>query len=490
MTTNRKNQYEELIDQMMIDEVAGIDSDIKNTLEGLETDKKRMAILSILDDNRDLFLKIKRIVDEQELTKTQHIKEVVKMLREYVVVGEVEKKKFGEVMTPISLVEDMMDTLPKDVWSNPDLKWLDPCSGVGIFSCVVVDRLMEGLKDAIADEEQRYAHIMENMIHVGELQPKNMFLFLCAFDPKDEFELNVYTGSFLEDDFDKHAKNVWGLDKFDVVVMNPPYQEQKPGFKKTQPLWHLFVQKTIAKLSEGGYLSAVHPSGWRNVDGVFKKTQQLMLSKQIINLNSNTFKEGIRVFGAKTDFDFYCLKNTSPYTETQINTQEGVEEVVDISNMEFIPNGMFKEVMSLLAKEGEDKVEVLHSYSTYETRKNHMSKVQDDEFKYPCVYTTTKDNKVNLWFSEIKKGHFGIPKVFWSNGYSTSVHIDKKAEFGLTQFSYAIVDDVDNLENIKKAMDSIRFRKILRPVDDGCSHKYNRKIIALFRKDFWKEFVD
>ena len=153
MTNAKKNQFETLIDQMMIDEVSGIDKDIKITLEGLSTSKKRMAILSILDGDRDLFIKVKNMMKDESIGKYHYSKEIVKMLREYVKVGEVEKKAFGEVMTPISLVQDMLDTLPKEVWSNPKLKFLDPCNGCGIFSSVIVNRLMYGLKEFEPDEE-------------------------------------------------------------------------------------------------------------------------------------------------------------------------------------------------------------------------------------------------------------------------------------------------------------------------------------------------
>jgi site-specific DNA-methyltransferase (adenine-specific) len=89
--------------------------------------------------------------------------------------GEV--KKFGEIMTPFTVVDDMMNTLPDDVWSNPNLKWLDPCNGIGTFPSIIVDRLMVGLKDVIPNNCDRYKHIIENMIYVCELQAKNMFLF-------------------------------------------------------------------------------------------------------------------------------------------------------------------------------------------------------------------------------------------------------------------------------------------------------------------------
>ena len=79
----------------------------------------------------------------------------------------------------------------------------------------------------------------------------------------------------------------------------------------------------------------------------------------------------------------------------------------------------------------------------------------------------------------------GMAEVKASAGVATDIN----GEFGLTQFTYAIVDKTENLEKIKKAMISERFIKNIMGYRDNVNHKYNRKIIATFRKDFWKEFI-
>ena len=78
----------------------------------------------------------------------------------------------------------------------------------------------------------------------------------------------------------------------------------------------------------------------------------------------------------------------------------------------------------------------------------------------------------------------------WSNGRIKSIGsvIDKEGKYGLTQFAYAIVDKEENLENIKKAFDSNNFRRLMEYCA-VCQLTVNYKIIALFKKDFWKEFI-
>jgi len=167
---------------------------------------------------------------------------------------------------------------------------------------------------------------------------------------------------------------------------------------------------------------------------------------------------------------------------------DGTTQRVDISKVDFIPNGMYKEFEKLIAKDGEEKVNVLRSCK-YHTQKKYVSKEQSEEFKYPCIYLTYKDGSINLRYSNTKeKGHFGVSKVIWSNGTSSPI-IDKDGKYGVMNFAFGIVDDVKNLPFIQKAMLNPDFLKLMS-FSDGSGHRYNHKAIALFRKDFWKEFLD
>jgi hypothetical protein len=52
------------------------------------------------------------------------------------------------------------------------------------------------------------------------------------------------------------------------------------------------------------------------------------------------------------------------------------------------------------------------------------------------------------------------------------------------------VDEPSNLPLIEKALKNEKFISKIMLFKDGLGDKYNRKVIATFRKDFWKEFVD
>ncbi len=70
-----------------------------------------------------------------------------------------------EVPTPPKLANAMLDLLPEEVWRDPDLRWLDPCSKSGVFLREIVNRLLfDGLVDWEPDFEKRREHIFRNMI--------------------------------------------------------------------------------------------------------------------------------------------------------------------------------------------------------------------------------------------------------------------------------------------------------------------------------------
>lgn len=47
----------------------------------------------------------------------------------------------------------MLDLLPIDIWSNPDLKWLEPSAGNDNFIIIIYKRLVEGLASVIKNEK-------------------------------------------------------------------------------------------------------------------------------------------------------------------------------------------------------------------------------------------------------------------------------------------------------------------------------------------------
>ena len=410
--------------------------------------------------------------------------ELLEFINECLKPKDIEKKKFGEVFTPPDLVNEMLDKLSHDVWTNPKLKWLEPGSGMGNFCIIIYQRLIVSLKDKIPNYDKRKKHILEKMLFAVEMNPKNVFTYKKIFDIEDKYKLNIYEGNYLT----FNPLEEWGIEKFDIIIGNPPYQ-QKVGPKNTEPLWNKFVIKSFTMLQIGGYLVFIHPAGWRNIDGRFKNIQKEILSRDLKYLEIHNEKDGIKTFSSETRYDWYVVKNEKvDITNTIIKFQDGVTNTINVNGLEFIPNGEYEKITSMMAKNEEENVNVIYSRSLYGTDKKHMSRTKTEEYKYPCVYTVNSKSEPSFFYSYKQHGHFGTPKLIWSNGGNPGSYVDSNGDYGLTQFAYAIVDKPENLQKIKRIFDSKEFRNLMELSTFGQGH-INYKVISIFKKDFWKEFV-
>ena len=106
--------FEKVVFDLMLNKYSD-DKELTEYVLSLPIEQQRMAVLSLIDDDNNLWTKMNTFVDKCN-DELEHIKDVIKIMFKFVKDGEVEKKKFGEVMTPLDLVKDILKKLPNDVW--------------------------------------------------------------------------------------------------------------------------------------------------------------------------------------------------------------------------------------------------------------------------------------------------------------------------------------------------------------------------------------
>ena len=429
----------------------------------------------------------KYIVDDQQL-----VKEFLKLK----LTPNIENKKNnGEVFTPEFLIEEMLDKLPKGVWSNPDLKWFDPAVGVGNFMIFVYYRLMENLKTHFPDDIERKTHIIKNMLYMSELNPENIKECKKLFNN----ELNIYEGDTLKMDTFKE----FGIDQFDIIVGNPPFNS--PGAIGTgNTIWQLFVKLSLNLLNKDGYLVYVHPSGWRKPASEKSKTHglyKLMTKDNTMRyLEIHDSKDGLKTFQAGTRYDWYVIKASKNNNyKTIIKDELGITSKINLNDWDFLPNYNLKLVLSLLAKEGDERCPINRGkYHT--TRKDLVSSVKTSNFKYQLIHSTNKDkvdkqtgNIVSgiryMYSSRNDKGDFGISKVIFGESGINDVIIDLKGEYGITEGAMAIEisseDEGKEGVELKKYLLSSDFQEILKACKWG-NFRVEWVLFTYFKKDFYK----
>ena len=454
---------------------------------------------------------------------TEIPEQLKKILTECLPIREKEKNKFGEVFTPPSLIEYMLDKLAvydKDVWTNPKGTFLDPAAGICNFAMVAYFKLMKDLSEAIPDDRKRSEHIIRNMLFNVEINPDNVTIARRIFGKN----ANIACGSSLEGAWVEGPNGpTWKAGseekkagsekkkpvKFGVVMGNPPYNKEGESGARRQAIWANFIAKAhYETLSRNGFLLFVHPRNWRGVDEALikRETETISARSMLTQLMTLRYLEMHDNVSARSTFagvslpgyDWYVaqIQSWRPGVLTAICDVDGTLGSHNLADYAIIPSGMLSVANMIVSLDGRDAI---GDGLLYQGNQFHHTKpwiVEPTSSKVGNVVKNTTLEGVEFWHTtdldptvRNKIDMFGVSKVIFGDGSQASAFFDD-GKFAMSENALAIASNERDGKQIAQALRSPAFASFVnRYYKFQGGYRVTWKMMRLFRKDFYKAFL-
>lgn len=192
-------------------------------------------------------------------------------------------QKSNQIFTPREVVNKMLNTLEAEnpgIFSNPNLTFCDLYVKSGLFLTETAKRLNHGLANVIPDERARLKHIFENQLF--GFAPTQIIYDIAA---------NYIYGGFPEisrqnlkkKDLTEQFKKGEPLNmKFDVVIGNPPYNDDA----KQQ----LYTSFYVNAIKSADHVCMIFPIGWqepKNANNLKKmNNEEIKYDPQIVQIDN------------------------------------------------------------------------------------------------------------------------------------------------------------------------------------------------------------
>jgi site-specific DNA-methyltransferase (adenine-specific) len=237
------------------------------------------------------------------------------------------------------MVKNILDQLPDSVWASDSTTFFDPAIGGGQF----VKEIEQRLRDRGHSNENIRSRVMgfeESQLHIRYAVNKHNLVGQYAKKPYNEF---------LELDNSM---------KFDVVVGNPPYQnnhekDDEAKRKVGNKLWYQFIFSADKLVKENGYVAMVSPNQWLSGGVQMRKgslgvLKDIFAKKQLVKATvggvTETYFKGIGI-----SIGWWVYQNR-PVTDLTVLDLGNSTIEVDFKDLEFLTPEASEESISIVSK--------------------------------------------------------------------------------------------------------------------------------------------
>lgn len=322
-------------------------------------------------------------------------------------------QKTNQIYTPKKVVKLMIDKLEEEtpgLFTDKDKTFADLYVKSGLYLTEIVKRLYAGLEAAIPDKDERLRHILEQQIY--GFAPSEIIYNIAR-----NFVFSGLTG--IDDthlkcmDLTETAKNGGSVGmKFNVVVGNPPYQEETKDTSDSA-IYYLFydlaekVAQKYCLISPARFLfnAGKTPKSWNEKMINDEHLKVLYFEQNSDNVFPNTdIKGGVAVLYRDQAHNFGKIGAfTTSETLNDILTKVLKNQFVSIKGLIYAPESY--RISKRMHEEHPDLGENLSNGHLYDLTTNIFERLKDyffddkplDESEYVKIYGRSGSERLYKW---------------------------------------------------------------------------------------------
>ena len=372
------------------------------------------------------------------------IKEYVDdLIQKHLPAKTTEKSKFGEVFTPVSMIETLFSGFPKNIWKKSSNTWLDPAGGIGNFPLVLFFFLMDGIKSEIPNDTKRAKHIIEKMIFIAEINQNNVNICKKIFKTICPSAVpNIHTGDFLKLD----TQSIKWPNNFNFIIGNPPYNIGGTGLEGLKRTHIIFTEHSLKLLDKNGYLAFICPPSYRESNTPMNKLFQ-DADGHFVFIKIYGAQDTAKLFHIQGRVDAFIYQKDTKGTTKIDDEYNIITPNVNIDLNRHIPNFGFSVFTKLY-----ERINKLGHIKAF--RNTEMSSIKSNTFgcngRNKILHLIVEKGK--RVFRTVKKHTLASTPKLLINGLGVPyVYYDSKGEYGPSQSPIIILKPSKNTVNLTKS---------------------------------------
>ena len=319
-----------------------------------------------------------------------------------------DKIDFAEHSTPSELLITMMNHIDNSCFINR-FKFLDYSCGKGNIILIIFYYYYLNIKEIINDKIKLCETLCEN-IYYADINIENIYLTTYKLNKLcqlicDDSDINFNFNYFIGNSLTLNISNIWDISGFDIIFVNPPFEDRNNRKKTPHKLWIDFTLKTFKDwLKPDGYLYQISPESFSSPSSKILKLFREKNVKQLHFNQSDYFKN------VNVSIAWYIIQNSKNKHKTNVNN---LYEIDINDKLVYIPND--NNIISLSIHEKvmfktKEKLKIEKDYVTchnirLKDENSILSKTKTNTHIYPIFHTNKQ-----IWYSSIKQTHLNKKK--------------------------------------------------------------------------------